>query len=66
MIFGMKEVAAALPGRGRGHIVNIASSAGKVGFPGGATYCGTKHAVVGLSEAVRGELREHAHRGLAA
>jgi short-subunit dehydrogenase len=38
--------------------VNIASSAGKGGFPGGATYCGTKHFVVGVSEALRGELRE--------
>lgn len=41
-----------LPRRG-GHIVNIASQAGKAGIPGGATYCATKHAVVGLSEAVR-------------
>ncbi|UJA21655.1 SDR family oxidoreductase [Thermoleophilia bacterium SCSIO 60948] len=50
----------ALPGmvrRGDGHIVNIASAAGKAGFPGGATYCATKHAVVGLSEAVRAETR---------
>jgi NAD(P)-dependent dehydrogenase (short-subunit alcohol dehydrogenase family) len=44
--------------RGRGHLVNIASSAGKVGFPGGATYCATKHAVVGLSEAIRAEVRD--------
>jgi hypothetical protein len=36
--------------------VQIASAAGKAGFPGGATYCATKHAVVGLSEAIRGEL----------
>jgi NAD(P)-dependent dehydrogenase (short-subunit alcohol dehydrogenase family) len=43
--------------RGSGHIVNIASQAGKAGIPGIATYSGTKHAVVGLSEAVRGELR---------
>ena len=27
-------------------------------FPGGATYCATKHAVVGLSEAIRAELRD--------
>lgn len=40
-----------------GHIVNIASQAGKAGIPGIATYSATKHAVVGLSEAVRGELR---------
>jgi short-subunit dehydrogenase len=43
--------------RRTGHIVNIASSAGRVGVPGIATYSGTKHAVVGMSEAVRGELR---------
>ncbi len=43
--------------RGSGHIVNIASQAGKGGIPGIATYSATKHAVVGLSEAVRWELR---------
>jgi short-subunit dehydrogenase len=43
--------------RGTGHIVNVASSAGKSGFPNLATYCATKHGVVGLSEAVRAELR---------
>src|SRR5262249_38355290 len=31
--------------RGTGQIVNVASSAGKVGVPGIATYCATKHAV---------------------
>jgi NADP-dependent 3-hydroxy acid dehydrogenase YdfG len=44
--------------RGSGHIVNIASTAGKVGFAGAATYCGTKHFVVGVSEAVRAEVRD--------
>ncbi len=44
--------------RGSGYIVNIASQAGKAGVPGIATYSGTKHAVVGLSEAVRLELRD--------
>ncbi len=43
--------------RRSGYIVNIASQAGKGGFPGIATYCGTKHAVVGFSEAIRAELR---------
>jgi len=43
--------------RGSGYIVNIASQAGKSGVPGIATYSGTKHAVVGISEAVRAELR---------
>ena len=31
-------------------------AAGKYGAPGGATYSATKHAVIGLTEAVRGEL----------
>jgi NADP-dependent 3-hydroxy acid dehydrogenase YdfG len=43
--------------RGRGHIVQLASICSKGGFPGGATYCATKHAVVGLNEALRAELR---------
>ena len=42
--------------RGRGHLVNVASSAGKFGIAGVATYSATKHAVVGLTEALRTEL----------
>jgi NADP-dependent 3-hydroxy acid dehydrogenase YdfG len=57
VLFGVK---AALPGmveRGRGHIVNVASGAGKIPVPGGVTYAGTKHAVVGISESLRMEFR---------
>jgi short-subunit dehydrogenase len=57
VILGMKLALARMTARDRGHIVNIASQAGKYGAPGGATYSAAKHAVVGLSEAVRGELR---------
>jgi NAD(P)-dependent dehydrogenase (short-subunit alcohol dehydrogenase family) len=57
VIFGMKLALARMIPRDRGHIVNISSQAGKFGSPGGATYSATKHAVVGLTEAVRGELR---------
>jgi len=56
VLHGMKLVLPRFVDRGGGHLVNIASSAGKGGFPGGATYCGTKHFVVGVSEAVRAEL----------
>ena len=42
--------------RGRGHIVNISSSAGFMGMPGVALYCASKFAVTGLSEALAGEL----------
>ena len=57
VLHGMKIALPRFVARNRGHLVNIASSAGKGGFAGGATYCGTKHFVVGVSEAVRGELR---------
>jgi NADP-dependent 3-hydroxy acid dehydrogenase YdfG len=58
VIFGSKLALERFIPRGRGHIVQIASAAGKAGFPGGATYCATKHAVVGLSEAIRAEVRD--------
>ena len=58
VIFGTKLALARMEPRNAGHIVNLASQAGKAGLPGGATYCATKHAVVGLSEAVRAELRD--------
>jgi short-subunit dehydrogenase len=48
----------ALPGmqeRGRGHIVNIASLAGKVPPPYLASYAATKHGVVGFTHALRAE-----------
>lgn len=58
VIYGSKLALERFVPRGRGHLVQIASAAGKAGFPGGATYCATKHAVVGLSEAIRAELRD--------
>jgi len=57
VIHGTKEAMRRMKPRGSGHIVNVSSSAGKSGFPNLATYCATKHGVVGLSEAVRAELR---------
>jgi NADP-dependent 3-hydroxy acid dehydrogenase YdfG len=56
VILGTKLALARMIERDRGHVVNISSQAGKFGAPGGATYSATKHAVVGLTEAVRGEL----------
>ncbi|MBP2322954.1 NAD(P)-dependent dehydrogenase (short-subunit alcohol dehydrogenase family) [Kibdelosporangium banguiense] len=57
VMHGTREAVKRMRPRATGHIVNIASAAGKAGFPGGATYCASKHGVVGLSEAVRMELR---------
>jgi NAD(P)-dependent dehydrogenase (short-subunit alcohol dehydrogenase family) len=57
VITGTQLAIKRLQPRRSGYIVNIASQAGKAGIPGIATYSGTKHAVVGISEAVRQELR---------
>jgi NADP-dependent 3-hydroxy acid dehydrogenase YdfG len=57
LMYGSKLALERFLPRHRGHLVQIASAAGKFGFSGGATYCATKHAVVGLSESLRQELR---------
>jgi short-subunit dehydrogenase len=57
VIVGTQLAIERLRPRGSGHIVNIASQAGKTAIPGIATYSGTKHAVVGICEAVKAELR---------
>ncbi len=57
-INGMRSVIPRMLERGGGHVINVASSAGKFPVPGIATYCGTKHAVVGITGAMRGELKD--------
>ena len=53
---GMRLVLPRMISRRRGHVVNVASLLGKTELPGLATYTASKHAVVGLSAAVRAEL----------
>ncbi|WP_424767297.1 SDR family NAD(P)-dependent oxidoreductase [Paenibacillus sp. sgz302251] len=45
--------------QGSGHIVNIASMAGKIGSAKSTAYTATKHAVLGFTNSLRMELREH-------
>jgi NAD(P)-dependent dehydrogenase (short-subunit alcohol dehydrogenase family) len=56
VIFGSKLALERFIPRRRGHLVNIASIAGKAATPHLATYVATKHAVVGLTESLRQEL----------
>jgi NADP-dependent 3-hydroxy acid dehydrogenase YdfG len=44
--------------RGRGHVVNVASLAGRYAIPGSAVYSASKHGVVAFSEALYLELRD--------
>jgi NAD(P)-dependent dehydrogenase (short-subunit alcohol dehydrogenase family) len=57
VILGSKLAIERFKPRRRGHIVQLASIAGKEPVSGGVTYCATKHAVVGLTESLRVELR---------
>jgi NAD(P)-dependent dehydrogenase (short-subunit alcohol dehydrogenase family) len=61
VIFGSKLALERFVPRGRGHLVNMASIVGKSASPHLATYVATKHAVVGLTEALR---LEHVGSGI--
>ena len=43
VMLGMKLALPRFVARGQGHLINIASAAGKSPYPGGATYCGTEY-----------------------
>jgi NAD(P)-dependent dehydrogenase (short-subunit alcohol dehydrogenase family) len=55
VIYGTMAAYPLMIEQGFGHIVNTASVAGLVGLPTFASYCTTKHALVGLSTALRPE-----------
>ncbi len=55
VVYGSDAAYKVMAAQGYGHIVNIASLAGLVPFPTNAPYGATKHAVVGLSLALRAE-----------
>jgi NAD(P)-dependent dehydrogenase (short-subunit alcohol dehydrogenase family) len=59
VIHGTREAARRMLPRGSGHIVNVASTAGKAGIAGSATYCASKAAVVQYTEGAHAELHPH-------
>jgi 3-oxoacyl-[acyl-carrier protein] reductase len=48
--------------RNRGHIINIASIAGKVGSANRAVYCASKFGVIGFTESLAEEVRQYGIR----
>ncbi|WNN90825.1 oxidoreductase [Gloeocapsopsis dulcis] len=52
----MRTVLPLMRQQGSGHIVNMSSTAGLVGFGGSSIYCGTKFALEGTSEALAKEV----------
>jgi NADP-dependent 3-hydroxy acid dehydrogenase YdfG len=59
LLYVSKAVIPLLLERGKGHIVNISSIAGKQTYANGAVYCASKAAVEVLSEGMRLELTQH-------
>jgi len=60
-VFGLfaltRAVLAGMRARHRGHVLNITSVAGFVGFPGSGYYAASKHAVEGWSDALAAEVK---------
>jgi 3-oxoacyl-[acyl-carrier protein] reductase len=57
-----KAVAPGMIARRRGHIINIASLAGKNAFAGGGIYCASKWGLLGFTQCVAEDLRAHGIR----
>lgn len=62
LIASTQAALAGMTARGDGHVVNIASTAGRVANPNAAAYSATKFGVVAFSEALRREVYKHGIR----
>jgi NADP-dependent 3-hydroxy acid dehydrogenase YdfG len=62
IFFACRCVLPSMIERKTGHIINIASIAGKVGAAGRAVYSATKFGVIGFTESLAEEVREHGIR----
>ncbi|TXD81466.1 SDR family NAD(P)-dependent oxidoreductase [Subsaximicrobium wynnwilliamsii] len=56
LLYVSKAVIPQMTQRKSGHIINIGSSAGKEVYPKGNVYCGSKHAVLAITEGMRIDL----------
>ncbi len=56
LLYVSKAVIPGMTERKSGHIINIGSSAGKEVYPQGNVYCGSKHAVLAITEGMRIDL----------
>ncbi len=59
LLYVSKAVIPGMIKRESGHIINIGSSAGKEVYPKGNVYCGSKHAVLAITEGMRIDLNPY-------
>lgn len=59
LLYVSKAVIGGMIERGKGHIVNLSSVAGKQTYANGAVYCASKKAVEAISEGMRLDLTQH-------
>lgn len=59
LLYVTKNITPLMIKRGKGHIINIGSTAGKEVYLNGGVYCASKHAVDAISKGLRIDLLEH-------
>ena len=62
LLYVTKALLPSLIKDGRGHIINIGSTAGKEVYPKGNVYCASKHAVDAINQALRIDLNQYGIR----
>ena len=62
LLYMTRHIAPLLIAKNKGHIINVASLAGKQVYPNGNVYCATKYAVDALSQAMRIDMIQHGIR----
>lgn len=59
LLYVSKAIIPQMTERQSGHIINVGSSAGKEVYPKGNVYCGSKHAVLAITEGMRIDLNPY-------
>jgi 3-hydroxy acid dehydrogenase/malonic semialdehyde reductase len=56
LLYVSRAVVPGMVARGRGHVINMGSTAGEISYPNGAVYCGSKAAERAINDGLREDL----------